>query len=52
LPKDRIEKIVIEQIKQKVLTQECLEELVKLVNEELDSSMVRSKTSWMPLMPN
>jgi DNA invertase Pin-like site-specific DNA recombinase len=38
LPKDRIEKIVIEQIKQKVLTQECLEELVKLVNEELDSS--------------
>ena len=38
LPKDKIEKIVIEQIKQKVLTQECLEELVKLVNEELDSA--------------
>ena len=38
MPKDKIEKIVIEQIKQKVLTQECLEELVKLVNEELDSA--------------
>jgi site-specific DNA recombinase len=37
LPKDKIEKLVIEQIKQKVLTQEYLEELVKLVNEELDS---------------
>jgi site-specific DNA recombinase len=36
LPKDKIEKLVIEEIKQKVLTQECLEELVKLVNEELD----------------
>ncbi len=38
LPKDKIEKLVIEQIKQKVLTQECLEELVKLVNEEMDSA--------------
>ncbi len=38
VPKDKIEKIVIEQINQKVLTQECLEELVKLVNEELDSA--------------
>ncbi len=38
LPKDEIEKIVIAQIRQKVLTQECLEELVKLVNEELDSA--------------
>jgi site-specific DNA recombinase len=37
LPKDKIEKLVIEQIKQKVLTQGCLEDLVKLVNEELDS---------------
>ena len=37
LPKEKIEKLVIEQIKQKILTQECLEELVKLVNEELDS---------------
>jgi len=36
LPKEKIEKLVIEQIKQKVLTQECLETLVKLVNEELD----------------
>ena len=38
LPKEKIEKLVIEQIKQKVLTQECLETLVKLVNEELDSA--------------
>jgi site-specific DNA recombinase len=38
LPKSKIEKLVIEQIKQKVLTQECLEDLVKLVNEELDSA--------------
>ena len=38
LPKEKIEKLVIGQIKQKVLTQECLEELVKLVNEELDSA--------------
>jgi len=36
--KKRFEKLVIEQIKQKILTQECLEELVKLVNEELDST--------------
>ena len=40
LPKDRLENLVIEQIKEKVLTQECLEELVKLVNEELDSTHV------------
>jgi hypothetical protein len=38
LPKEKIEKLVIEQIKQKILTQECLEELVKLVNEELGST--------------
>ena len=38
LPKEKIEKLIIEQIKQKVLTQECLEKLVKLVNEELDSA--------------
>jgi site-specific DNA recombinase len=38
LPKAKIEKIVVEQVKQKVLTPECLEELVKLVNEELDSA--------------
>ena len=40
LPKDRLENQVIKQIKEKVLTQECLEELVKLVNEELDSTHV------------
>ena len=38
LPKDKIEKLVIEQIKQKVLTPEYLEGLVKLVNAELDST--------------
>jgi len=40
LPKDNFEHLVIEQIKEKVLTQGCLEELVKLVNEELDSTHV------------
>jgi site-specific DNA recombinase len=38
LSKEKIERLVIEQIKQKVLTQECLEDLVRLVNEELDSA--------------
>jgi site-specific DNA recombinase len=38
LPKVKIEKLVIEQIKRKILTPQCLEELVKLVNEELDSA--------------
>jgi chromosome segregation ATPase len=38
LPKEKIENLVIEQIKRKILTQECLEELVKLINEELDST--------------
>ena len=38
LPKDKIERVVIEQVKQRILTQENLEELVKLVNEELDSA--------------
>ena len=38
LPKEKIEKLVIDQIKQKVLTPEYLEGLVKLVNEELDST--------------
>jgi len=38
LPKDKLEHLVIDQIKERVLTQECLEELVKLVNEELDSA--------------
>ena len=40
LPKDKLERLVMDQIKEKVLTQECLEELVKLVNEELDSAHV------------
>jgi DNA invertase Pin-like site-specific DNA recombinase len=38
LPKEKIEKLVIEQIKQRVLTPEYLEGLVKMVNEELDST--------------
>ena len=38
LPKDRLEHLVIEQIKCKVLNREWLEELVRLVNEELDST--------------
>ena len=38
LPKDRLEHLVIEQIKEQVLNREWLEELVKLVNEELDST--------------
>ena len=38
LPKDRLEHLVIEQIKERVLNQEWLEELVRLVNEELDST--------------
>ena len=40
LSKDKLERLVIDQIKEQVLTQECLEELVKLVNEELDSAHV------------
>jgi hypothetical protein len=31
--KEKIEALVIEQIKAKILTPQCLEELVKLVNE-------------------
>jgi site-specific DNA recombinase len=38
LPKDKLEQLVIDQIKHKVLNQQSLEELVGLVNEELDSS--------------
>ena len=37
-PKEKLEREVIDRIKDKVLTQECLEELVKLVNEELGSA--------------
>ena len=38
LPKDKLEHLVIDQIKCKVLNHEWLEELVRLVNEELDST--------------
>ncbi len=38
LPKAGLESLIIAQIKEKVLTQECLEQLVTLVNEELDST--------------
>jgi site-specific DNA recombinase len=38
LPKEKLESFVIEQIKSKILTPECLEELVRLVNVELDSA--------------
>jgi hypothetical protein len=43
LPKDKIERLVIDQIKQKVLDRQCLEELVRLVNEELDAGHVLVK---------
>ncbi len=39
-PKEKLEHLVINQIKEKVLTQDHLEELVRLVNEELDSTHV------------
>ena len=38
LPKDKLEQLVIGQIKENILNQEWLEELVGLVNKELDSS--------------
>jgi site-specific DNA recombinase len=38
LPKDKLEQLVIEQVKRRVLNQESLEELVGLVNMELDST--------------
>jgi site-specific DNA recombinase len=37
LPKDKFERLVIEQVRERVLNQESLEELVGLVNQELDS---------------
>ena len=45
LPKDKIERLVIDQIKQKVLNRQCLDELVRLVNEELDAgyALVKEK---------
>ena len=38
LPKDKLEKLVIEQIRSRILIDDVLAELVELVNEELDSS--------------
>ena len=38
LPKDKLEQMVIEQVKHRVLNQQSLEELVGLVNMELDST--------------
>ncbi len=38
LPKDWLEHVVIKQVQDNVLNQECLEELIRLVNEELDST--------------
>ncbi len=38
LPKDRLEHIIVEQIKEKILNDEWLGELVELVNSELNSS--------------
>ncbi|MFH1662681.1 MAG: recombinase family protein [Chloroflexota bacterium] len=39
LPKDKLEGLIIEQVKERVLNPENLESLVKLVNDELDSSI-------------
>jgi site-specific DNA recombinase len=38
IPKDKLEQLVIEQIKEKILNQEWLEELIKLTNQDLDSA--------------
>ena len=38
LPKEKIERLVIEQLKARVLTDDNMEELVKLVNEELQAT--------------
>jgi site-specific DNA recombinase len=45
LPKNELERLVIEQIKDTILRDEVLEELVKLVNEEVDSdhSLLRER---------
>ena len=39
LPKEKIERLVIEQIKSKILDEKYLEELVRLVNIELDDGL-------------
>jgi site-specific DNA recombinase len=38
LPKEWLERMVIGQVQEKVLNEKCLEELVRLVNEEIDST--------------
>ncbi len=38
LPKEKLEDLIIGQVKEKVLSDECLQELVELVNEALNSS--------------
>lgn len=43
LPKDKLERLVIEQLKSRVLTDSNLEQLVKLVNVELGSSSSKLK---------
>lgn len=45
--KDKIEQLVINQVKQKVLDRQCLEELVRLVNAELDAghTLLKDKLS-------
>ena len=43
LPKEKLERLIIEQLKNRVLTDENLEELVRLVNEEFQSASSRLK---------
>jgi hypothetical protein len=43
LPKEKLERLVVEEIERKILNQECIEELVVMVNEELDSSYASLK---------
>jgi DNA invertase Pin-like site-specific DNA recombinase len=43
LPKGKLENIVIGRIKERILTPECMEGLVRLVNEDLDSTNGRLK---------
>ena len=40
LPKEKLEREVIEQIKERILSPDCLEELVKVVNEDFESAEV------------
>jgi len=43
IPKDKLERLVTEQLKSRVLTNDNLEELVRLVNEELGFASVELK---------